>query len=144
MLLRLCVDRHATIVRVTCLYGVACLTARPHLLIRRVLCLDVVGRGRSSALTDPSGYSYPQYVSDAVAAFHGGFGLTEVHWIGTSMGGILGMIIAASGLPLTIRRLVLNDVGPFVPKAAIERIGTYVGLAPVSSNAACPLYFTRV
>jgi pimeloyl-ACP methyl ester carboxylesterase len=52
-----------------------------------------------------------------------------VDWLGTSMGGLVGMMLAAQ--PLTpIRRLILNDVGPFVPKASLERIGAYVGADP--------------
>jgi pimeloyl-ACP methyl ester carboxylesterase len=52
--------------------------------------------------------------------------VARVDWLGTSMGGILGMLMA--GLPGTpVRRLIVNDVGPFLPKAALERIGGYVG-----------------
>ena len=93
-----------------------------------VVCPDVVGRGRSDWLPKGVLYGYPQYLADAaalIARVTGG----PVDWLGTSMGGLVGMMLAAQ--PLTpIRRLILNDVGPFVPKAALERIGSYVGQDP--------------
>lgn len=94
----------------------------------RVACPDVVGRGRSDWLRDPAGYAYPQYVADMTALI-ARLGVAGVDWVGTSMGGIIGMMMAAQPNS-PIRRLVLNDVGPFVPKAALERIAGYVGLAP--------------
>jgi pimeloyl-ACP methyl ester carboxylesterase len=119
-----------------------------------VFCPDAAGRARSSHLVEPRNYSYPQYGSDAIAVFHGHFGFSCAHWIGTSMGGLLAMVLAANpacplksvngcavapslepawlhGCRLRLEKLVLNDVGPLVPKTAIERISTYVGLAPV-------------
>ena len=97
----------------------------------RVVCPDVVGRGKSDWLGDPAGYGYPQYLADsAVILGHLGAesGAPGIDWIGTSMGGLIGMMLAAqSGNP--IRRLVINDVGPFIPAAALRRIGDYVGKA---------------
>jgi pimeloyl-ACP methyl ester carboxylesterase len=91
----------------------------------RVICPDVVGRGRSGWLRDPAGYGYPRYIAD-MAGLIGSLGLAEVDWIGTSMGGLIGMFLAAD--PNTpIRRLVMNDVGASLPKAALERIAGYVG-----------------
>lgn len=99
---------------------------------RRVICPDVVGRGRSGWLANPALYGYPQYLADA-AALIARVGAPAVDWVGTSMGGLIGMMLAAQ--PNTpIRRLVLNDVGPFVPKAALERIGGYVGGDPVFAD----------
>lgn len=95
----------------------------------RVVCPDVVGRGRSDWLRDPSDYTYPVYCTD-MAALIGKLGAQSVDWLGTSMGGIIGMILASlPGSPL--RRMVLNDVGSVVPKAAQERILEYVGREPV-------------
>jgi pimeloyl-ACP methyl ester carboxylesterase len=95
---------------------------------RRVVCPDVVGRGRSDWLADPGQYQTAQYVSD-MACLIARMDVGWVDWVGTSMGGMIGMALAAQhGTP--IRRLVLNDVGPFLPKAALERIGDYVGKAP--------------
>lgn len=94
----------------------------------RVVCPDVVGRGQSDHLADPMGYQIPAYVADMVTLLARLDGRT-VHWVGTSMGGLIGMGLAS--LPNTpIVRLVLNDVGPTIEPGAIKRIGTYLG-APV-------------
>lgn len=98
----------------------------------RVICPDIVGRGESDWLNHPGDYSYPQYLADMnalIARANPG----EVHWVGTSMGGLIGMMLA--GQPKTpIRRLVMNDVGPFIPKASLERLAQYVGRAPTMES----------
>jgi pimeloyl-ACP methyl ester carboxylesterase len=95
---------------------------------RRVACPDVVGRGRSDWLPNPALYGYPQYCADMTALI-ARLGAEQVDWIGTSMGGLIGMMLAAQ--PKTpIRRLVMNDVGPYVTKAALERIAGYVTSHP--------------
>ncbi len=95
----------------------------------RVVCPDVVGRGRSDWLRVKSDYTYPIYCTD-MAALIGKLGAETCDWLGTSMGGIIGMILASlPGSPL--RKLVLNDVGSVVPKLAQERILEYVGREPV-------------
>lgn len=95
----------------------------------RVVCPDVVGRGESDWLPDPMGYAVPSYVADMVTLL-ARLNAQTVDWVGTSMGGLIGMGLAS--LPKNpIRRLVLNDVGPRIEFAALERIGRYVG-APVS------------
>ncbi len=94
----------------------------------RVLCPDVVGRGRSDWLADKRLYAYPQYLSD-MAALIARSGAESVDWVGTSMGGLIGMLLASQA-NTPVRRLVLNDVGPFIPTSAIERIASYVGLDP--------------
>lgn len=95
---------------------------------RYVICPDVVGRGESDWLPRPELYAYPQYLAD-MAALLARLGDVEVDWIGTSMGGLIGMMLAAQ--PHTpIRRLVLNDVGPFIPATALERLKAYVGQYP--------------
>jgi pimeloyl-ACP methyl ester carboxylesterase len=109
----------------------------------RVVCPDVVGRGRSDWLKDPMGYQVPQYVADMLALLgqlQARAPLDALDWIGTSMGGVIGMAIcgtpaltlpaapgAAALLPVPVRRLVLNDVGPVIQWQALARIGTYVG-----------------
>ena len=94
----------------------------------RIVCPDMVGRGRSDWLPAPAQYAYPQYMADMTALI-ARLGVAAVDWIGTSMGGLIGMMMAAQpGTP--IRRLVLNDVGPLVPKAAVARIASYVGQDP--------------
>jgi pimeloyl-ACP methyl ester carboxylesterase len=109
----------------------------------RVLCPDVVGRGRSDWLTHAQDYGYPLYLSD-MAALVARSGAEQVCWIGTSMGGLIGMMLAAQ--PQTpIVRLVVNDVGPLVPKAALQRIATYVGKAgPFPDEPALEAYLRTV
>ena len=94
----------------------------------RVVCPDVAGRGRSDWLRDPADYNYTVYCNDLVALM-AKLGAETFDWVGTSMGGILGMMLAApAGSP--IRKLVLNDVGCMIPKASLERIGQYLGRDP--------------
>lgn len=92
----------------------------------RVVCPDVVGRGHSDWLADPAGYAIPQYVADMVTLI-ARLEAAELHWVGTSMGGLIGLGVAAlAGAPL--RSLVLNDVGPALEWTALQRIGQFVGL----------------
>jgi pimeloyl-ACP methyl ester carboxylesterase len=90
----------------------------------RVICPDVVGRGKSDWI-DPAQYWYTQYVPDAAALF-ARIGDDKVNWVGTSMGGIIGIYIA-SQKNHPIKRLVLNDVGPFVAKDPLVGISNYIG-----------------
>jgi len=93
----------------------------------RVVCPDVVGRGQSDWLKNPASYAIPVYVADMVTLL-ARLDATEVHWVGTSMGGLIGLGLAA--LPDSpIAKLVLNDVGPAIEYAALARIGTYLGQA---------------
>ena len=94
----------------------------------RVICPDVVGRGRSDWLRDPAGYTIPQYVADMMVLI-ARLDVEKVHWLGTSMGGLIGMVLASlENTPVT--RLLLNDVGPEISSASIRRIGEYIGRAP--------------
>lgn len=97
----------------------------------RVICPDVVGRGRSDWLADPMAYGLPQYAADMQALLRqlqAQQPMAELDWVGTSMGGLIGMLLAGGAeLPVPIRRLVLNDVGPSIEWAALQRIGSYVG-----------------
>ena len=97
----------------------------------RVICPDVPGRGESDWLENKADYNYTQYMNDMtglLARVTAG-GADSVHWLGTSMGGIIGMLLAS--FPQTpINRLVMNDVGSFIPKASLERIGMYLGSSP--------------
>lgn len=91
----------------------------------RVICPDVVGRGRSGWLRDPRHYAVPQYVSDMVTLI-ARLDVEQVDWVGTSMGGLIGMGLAA--LPDTpVRKMVLNDIGPHLNFKALTRIGEYIG-----------------
>ena len=102
----------------------------------QVICPDVAGRGRSQWLDNPALYQIPQYASDMLAMLSqvqanlGGASMQSLDWVGTSMGGLIGMVLAGQpGLPLPvgIRRLVLNDVGPAITWSWVERMKTYVG-----------------
>ncbi len=110
---------------------------------RRVICPDVVGRGASDRLADPAGYGYPQYLAD-MTALVARLDVARVDWVGTSMGGLIGMMLAAQPRH-PLGRLVINDVGPFVPKASLERLGDYVGKDPLFPDlAAAEAYFRDV
>ena len=91
----------------------------------RVVCPDVVGRGRSDWLADPMGYHVPTYVADMVSLL-ARLNAKTLDWLGTSMGGLIGLGLASlPGSP--VRNLILNDVGPVIEPAALARIGTYLG-----------------
>ena len=99
----------------------------------RVICPDVVGRGQSDWLADPAGYQIPTYVGDMLVLIHhlhAKAAITQLDWVGTSMGGLIGMIVAGQKdlpLPVPLHSLVLNDVGPTVQWEALQRIGSYLG-----------------
>lgn len=94
----------------------------------RVACPDLPGRGNSHWLAVPADYGPPTYIQD-MAALIARLDVEEVDWIGTSLGGLLGMMLAAQ--PNTpIRKLVVNDVGGYIDKPALERIAGYVGQNP--------------
>jgi pimeloyl-ACP methyl ester carboxylesterase len=107
----------------------------------RVICPDVAGRGESEWLADPMLYQIPQYVSDMVTLI-ARLDVESVHWLGTSMGGLIGMALAAQpGTP--VQKLVVNDAGPVVSKVSLERIATYVGMAPVFPDFASAEKYVR-
>lgn len=99
----------------------------------RVICPDVAGRGESDWLKDPMGYQVPAYAADMLALLgqlHAQAPMVTLDWLGTSMGGLIGIIVCGQpGLPLpvNVRKLVLNDVGPAIEWQALERIGAYLG-----------------
>ena len=90
-----------------------------------VVCPDMVGRGDSDRLSNPMQYAVPQYVAD-IAQLVKTLGVSQVDWLGTSMGGLIGMVYAA--MPNSpIRKMLINDVGPKIEAQAIARLGSYVG-----------------
>jgi pimeloyl-ACP methyl ester carboxylesterase len=107
---------------------------------RHVVCPDLAGRGRSEWLAEKNNYGFPTYCADLTALF-ARLGGKSFDWVGTSLGGLIGMVMAAQ--PNTpIRRLVINDAGPFISKAAPQRILEYLGKAPpFSSLDEAELYF---
>ncbi|MGV2289222.1 alpha/beta hydrolase [Trinickia sp. YCB016] len=93
--------------------------------VYRVVCPDVAGRGLSDWLGNPNQYVVPQYVADMVTLI-ARLDVESVDWFGTSMGGLIGLGLA--GLPNSpIRKLLLNDIGPHIEPASLERIGEYLG-----------------
>ncbi len=100
----------------------------------RVVCPDVAGRGDSDRLADPKLYTWTQYVADMVTLI-ARLDVEAVNWLGTSMGGFVGLALAAqAGSP--VKKLVLNDAAPVIARASLERIGAYVGKTPVFGDLA--------
>jgi pimeloyl-ACP methyl ester carboxylesterase len=95
---------------------------------RRVVCPDLVGRGRSGRLRDANEYALPQYCAD-INALVAHLGAKQVDLVGTSLGGLIGIVLAGQpGTP--IRRLVVNDIGPYLPWPGLVRIGSYLSSMP--------------
>ena len=110
---------------------------------RRVVCPDIVGRGRSDWLADKQQYTFATYCGDMVALM-ARLGNETFDWVGTSMGGFIGMFLASQPNS-PIRRLVINDAGAFVPKAAPQRMLEYVGIEQsFESLAEAEQYFRRI
>jgi pimeloyl-ACP methyl ester carboxylesterase len=99
----------------------------------QVVCPDVVGRGQSDWLKDPQDYQIPFYAADMLVLL-AQLQPTTLDWVGTSMGGLIGLVVAGQPqLPTFARvhRLVLNDVGPVIEWQALQRIGQYLDHLPV-------------
>ena len=95
----------------------------------RVVCPDLAGRGDSDRLADPKLYTWAQYLCDLVTLI-ARLDVEAVSWLGTSLGGLVGMALAAqNGTP--VKKLVLNDAGAVLARSSLERIASYVGAAPV-------------
>lgn len=110
---------------------------------RRVVCPDVVGRGKSDWLADKQQYTFATYCGDMVALM-ARLGNEVFDWVGTSMGGFVGMFLAAQPNS-PIRKLVLNDAGAFVPKSAPQRMLEYVGIEKTfQSLAEAEQHFRKV
>jgi pimeloyl-ACP methyl ester carboxylesterase len=95
---------------------------------RRVICPDLPGRGRSGWISNPDHYALPQYCAD-MNALIARLGVAEIDWVGTSLGGLIGMIMAGFSGSI-VRKLVINDIGPFVSSTGLQRIGQYIGKMP--------------
>jgi pimeloyl-ACP methyl ester carboxylesterase len=95
---------------------------------RRVICPDLPGRGRSGRLVNPDDYSLPQYCAD-MNALLARLNVKEVDWVGTSLGGLIGISLAGFRRSI-IQKLVVNDIGPFVSATGLRRIGQYIGTMP--------------
>ena len=110
----------------------------------RVLCPDLPGRGRSGWLKDPNGYDLQQYVADMTMVIARA-GVEQVDWIGTSLGGLIGMVMGSMKYS-PLRRMVVNDVGPFLPSRALSRLGRYLTSMPKSFGNfhAAEAYFREI
>jgi pimeloyl-ACP methyl ester carboxylesterase len=107
----------------------------------RVVCPDVPGRGLSGWLKNPMEYQLQTYVADMVTLL-ARLGADRVHWVGTSMGGMIGMALASlAGTP--VQKLVLNDVGPVITAVSLARIGEYLGKAPAFPDFAAAVRYIR-
>ncbi|MEH3086750.1 MAG: alpha/beta hydrolase [Xylophilus ampelinus] len=104
----------------------------------RVVCPDAAGRGQSDRLADPAGYAVPTYAADLAALLahvHARAPVGTLDFIGTSMGGLIGMALCSlppgtpGALPVPVQHLVLNDIGPQIEWPALQRLGRYVGRA---------------
>ena len=100
----------------------------------RVLAVDMPGRGNSDWLADPNDYVFPTYLT-TLTALIARSGAASVSWVGTSMGGLLG-IVAASMPKTPVARLVVNDVGPIIEPGALARIAEYFGADPTFATYA--------
>jgi len=98
----------------------------------RVICPDYPGRGQSEWLANAGYYNNEQYLRDTLAILDS-LQFKQLDWVGTSMGGLIGMA-AASLADNPINKMVINDVGPFIPGAALNLIGDYLGIHPVFSD----------
>jgi pimeloyl-ACP methyl ester carboxylesterase len=101
---------------------------------RRVVCPDLAGRGRSGWLSDKQTYGFQTYCADITTLF-ARLGGDSFDWVGTSLGGLIGIVMAAQANN-PIRRLVINDAGPFIPRTAPQRILDYLGKAPPFASIA--------
>jgi pimeloyl-ACP methyl ester carboxylesterase len=95
----------------------------------RVLCPDIPGRGESDWLASAEQYAIPVY-AQFIAAMLTEFGIKQYDWVGTSMGGLIGMLMAVTP-GNAMRKFVINDVGPVIERVALDRIGNYVGRNPI-------------
>ena len=111
----------------------------------RVLCPDTIGRGLSQWSPDPAQEYCLAFYARLAPSLLDQLDIERVHWVGTSMGGAIGMVCAAGPLRGRIRRLVLNDIGPALAPAAVQRIRTYAGNpAAFDTVSALEAYFRTV
>jgi pimeloyl-ACP methyl ester carboxylesterase len=100
-----------------------------------VICPDTLGRGLSSWAPGPEHYSHRTYGETALALLDR-YGIEHLRWVGTSMGGIIGVKLASDILRDRITHLVINDIGPDIPQAGTGRIASYLGNPPVYDTVA--------
>lgn len=96
----------------------------------RVICPDTIGRGLSQWSPEPEKEYCLDFYARLAVSLLDQLGIREMHWLGTSMGGAIGIHAAAGALRGRIRRLILNDIGPELGDAAVQRIRSYAGSPP--------------
>jgi pimeloyl-ACP methyl ester carboxylesterase len=102
-----------------------------HLATRyRVICPDTIGRGLSQWSPQPEQEYCLAFYAKLAVALAAALDIGDMHWVGTSMGGALGIKLAAGAFAKRIKRLVLNDIGPEIAEAATNRIRSYAGNPP--------------
>lgn len=99
-----------------------------------VLCPDTIGRGMSSWSRNPVAEYSVEFYTGIAADLLDHYGIVQTAWIGTSMGGMIGMRMASGPLAQRLRCLIINDIGPEVPAEAVERILSYAGTSPGFAN----------
>ena len=107
----------------------------------RVVCPDMPGRGGSDWLRNPADYATPTYINSVITMI-ARLGVESVDWVGTSMGGLIGMALASLERA-PIRRMVLNEAGPVITGVSLNRIGTYVGRAPTFPTFETAVQYVR-
>lgn len=98
----------------------------------RIICPDLLGRGKSDYVGQASVYNFAQYMADMVALL-ARIGVDKVNWLGTSLGGIIGIMLAAQPHS-PLKSLILNDIGMIIPSMALHRLGTYARNDPTFSS----------
>ncbi len=109
-----------------------------------VLCPDMLGRGQSDwadADTAMADYQVPQYAKQVIE-WMDALQLSQPHWIGTSMGGLIGMMVQLMS-PNRLGKVVLNDIGPVIENVALQRIASYIGAAPRFDNRAAAMVYAK-
>ena len=111
----------------------------------RVICPDTLGRGLSQWSPAPDDEYCLAFYSRLAVALLDQMGVADCLWLGTSMGGAIGLHAAAGALKGRIRRLVLNDIGPELAPSAVARIRSYAGSPPAFETVgALEQYFRTV
>jgi pimeloyl-ACP methyl ester carboxylesterase len=106
-----------------------------------VLCPDVLGRGESDWADAASDYAVPNYAAQLIE-WMDALKLSQLHWVGTSMGGLIGMMVQLLS-PNRLGKVVLNDIGPVIEHAALQRISAYIGAAPSFANRELAMAYAK-
>jgi pimeloyl-ACP methyl ester carboxylesterase len=106
-----------------------------------VLCPDVLGRGESDWADSFGDYAVPNYAAHLIE-WMDALKLSQPHWVGTSMGGLIGMMVQLMS-PNRLGKVVVNDIGPVIEHAALQRISAYIGAAPHFANRGLAMAYAK-